>query len=1402
MTIQWNKLRSFNSSQHNAFEELVCQLANSESIEKKKKFVRIAAPDGGIESYVELENGEIYGWQAKFFLNSFSTSQWQQIGDSFKEALKNYPTLTKYYICCPVDRNNAFINGRESFLQKWETYTAKWTQEALKVGRHVAFEYWGSFELNDRLNQEHNIGKRNYWLSEHEFSLDWFSNHNQTALANLGNRYTPKINVDLPISINLEALTRSNAFKEKFTKTCHILLAELHEYSQKLRDEISIFESLKLLIPKLRQELDLNQYDLLRLIPTEFLKVNIENTLDIINKRRDQLWDIEKRNDSESYLLNNLNKVSEAIVDLKSEICSKSTQLFNGKTLLLSGEAGQGKSHLLGDFVKNKEKVNGHLFFLGQEFVEKSNIWYQILNKNLRINLLEKEFLSTLDTIAELNNERFILVIDALNEGEGRALWSAQLNGFLQLVSQYPRIGLIVSIRNTYKKIICSQLSNESLEHICEIHHNGFHDMEFDACKVFFDYYKIETPKIPLLNPEFSNPLYLKLFCESLKIQNLKAIPKGFNGIFNLINCYIKGINQVLADQLDIDSSLKLVYQAIDIIIESLLHQQSNSLIYKDIRRKVAQVLSDDISDHDARQFLDLMIKEGIITKNIPYGDEEEIVYFTYERMGDYLTIEYLTNKYTDFPSLLEWIESSENKILNLENFYYNKGLWQALSVIIPTKYNIELFDYFNFDDYHLHDFKNLIIESLIWRDPKGIDPQKIRNFLNNGALSKGNWHTFIDTLYQVIAEADHPFNGLYLHKLLSKDSLSDRDSYWTKLITKDLYNCPSIERLIKWCIDAPNHSIISKPSMVNIAIGISWLFTTTKRNLRNEVTFALSSLLIDRLDVSLDLIDYFYNTNDPYVLERVLLAIYSSILSSNNLEHLSEIADKIDKLIFQPKEGEEIYPNVLVRDYAKNIVQYYLYKLRGSLDQNVVDAITQRITPPYNSKIPQRLPKISEIDEKYKPNDKDPNFKDYYYSANRILRSMTTEYGRGTCGYGDFGRYTFQSKFHRWENMVNVDLLSNYACELIFEKYGYDVEKHGKFDRNTGYTSRYENNLERIGKKYQWLALYEVLAKVIDNYQYLSNYWNNEGELVWLKNINDLHIREIDPVFKIHVNFPKNKNEIIIPKINFDDWDGDLSTWVIKEDLPDIHPMIEFELNGEKWLVLERNLDFTEPEVFGIHDEKNKKNLWLQIRSYFIPKSKFRIAFDWLQEQHFMGRWMPEANEFHDLLCKEYYWADAYKDQIFENEWKKLERWGNNAPHNVDVMPTAERHSWESSGEENGYSFLAPNNLLIEKLSINYADTLGYWNDMEGNLIAFDPSVTSSTYSKNALAIRKLDLIKFLEENNLKIFWTVLGEKWYRGSSHGRDEIPKHRLEFSSLIEIHRGKLRGEPKIIMQDFN
>lgn len=1403
MTIHWNKIRSFNGSQNNAFEELVCQLANAEPVNKKINFIRVAAPDGGIESFVELENGKYYGWQAKFFINSFNASQWQQIEESFKEALKNYPTLCKYYICCPVDRNNAGVEGRNSFLKKWESYTKKWSHQASLIGRNITFEYWGSYELIDRLSQEKNIGKLKFWFSDHEFSMEWFKTHNQTAVANLGHRYTPEINVDLPIALNLEAVTRTKAFKERFTKISHTLLAELDETSFRIKDEISIYKNLNSLIPELRKELDLNQYDLLRQIPSNYLKEIIEDTLKIIEEKRQPLWNKKEREDSDTYLLNNLNKAFELLQNLKTEICSSAIELFNGKTLLLSGQAGQGKSHLLGDFIENKEKQNGHLFFLGQEFTEKSNIWYQILIKNLRINVLEKDFLLTLETIAELNNERFVLVIDALNEGEGRKLWPDYLNGFLKLIAEYPRISLIMTIRDSYKKQICSKLTQDSNKLICEIYHQGFNELEFDACKIFFDYYKIETPRIPLLNPEFSNPLYLKLFCESLKVQNLNTIPKGFNGIFNIINCYISGINQAISEKLDIDASLMLVNIALNVIVESQLDQQSNSLLFIEIRRKIAKVLIEDISDFQAKQFLDLMVVEGILAKNINYGCRDEIVYFTYERMGDYISVEYLLNKFSSFTELLDWIQSSNNDLFDLDNFHYNNGLWQALSVLAPVKYNVELFDYIKVVGYRLHDFKNLIIESLVWRDPNKIHKESVIIFLNEGSLSKSNWRTFFDTLYQIIAEENHPFNGVYLHEYLKRYSLADRDAFWTIFISNELSFCPAITRLIKWCLNNHNNNLISQSSMLNIAIGISWLCATTNTQTRNEATNALSSILINRIDVSIKLINLFYDTNDPYVLERVLLAIYSSILSSTQLEKLPEIASQIDELIFKTKEGQEVYPNVLIRDYAKNIIQYNLYKNNDKFNQAEIESINNRITAPYNSKLPKTFPTISEIDKIYKYNKEDPDFKDYYYSANRILWSMTTEYGRGIGGYGDFGRYTFESKFYGWNKIINIDLLSNYACKLIFDKFGYDVEKHGQFDRDIRYTSRYENGIERIGKKYQWLALYEILAQVIDCHQCSRNYWNDNNDKIWLKNINNLNIRETDPMFFINKknnNYTEYTNSI--PEIKFQNWNGDLSSWIINEDIPTINPMIEFELKGEKWLVLERNLDFSEPDEFGVYNNKNKKNLWIQIKSYFIPKINYPVAIDWLQKQHFMGQWMPEANTFNDLFCKEYYWSQAYLEQLSGNEWKNLERWGDtDLSYNVKVMSTVERHSWESRRDENNYSFLAPCNLLIEKLLINYSNTLGYWQDNEGRVIAFDPSVAISSYSKNILAIKKADLEKFLKENGLKIFWTALGSKWYTGSLYENSDAPSQRIEFSGVFELYRGKLKGEPRIIIQDF-
>ncbi|MDO4692976.1 MAG: ATP-binding protein, partial [Porphyromonadaceae bacterium] len=199
MNIEWTKLRSYNGDQKNAFEELVCQLARAEDIEGKERFVRVAAPDAGVEAYCILDNGDEFGWQAKFF-SSMGNSQWNQLQESFETALLKHPRLTRYYICIPLDRADARSSGRKSLLDRWNEKVTAWAEIAHRQWREIEFEYWGDSEIFDRLSKSEHAGRRYYWFGQDEFSDSWFSQKLEESISNLGVRYTPELNFTMPIS--------------------------------------------------------------------------------------------------------------------------------------------------------------------------------------------------------------------------------------------------------------------------------------------------------------------------------------------------------------------------------------------------------------------------------------------------------------------------------------------------------------------------------------------------------------------------------------------------------------------------------------------------------------------------------------------------------------------------------------------------------------------------------------------------------------------------------------------------------------------------------------------------------------------------------------------------------------------------------------------------------------------------------------------------------------------------------------------------------------------------------------------------------------------------------------------------------------------------------------------------
>lgn len=903
--------------------------------------------------------------------------------------------------------------------------------------------------------------------------------------------------------------------------------------------------------------------------------------------------------------------------------------------MLLSGEAGIGKSHLLGDIARIRINENkACILLLGQKFTSEESPWRQILNNLLRVKCNEHELLEALNAKAEEQGERLLFMIDAINEGKGRYFWTDHINGFIKDFTNYPWLGLVLSIRTSYEKLLTPQeLISDDIA--IRINHHGFESVEYQASSFFFSQYGIEQPSVPLLHPEFSNPLFLKLFCEGLHRSGQKRIPKGYGGITSIINFFLDNVDKALSKPSLFDYQTKLV---IKVTNELIKYKLENKLLFIPYESAI-DIANSIISRYSNRKdFVDYLISEGVLSKNIYWtnNDNEEGIYFAYERFEDHLTTAYLLEKHLDNNN--PEIAFQENGILAqyINQSYQYQGIVEALSIQLPEKIDKELYELIPENKQSRMGIAEAFIKSLIWRNPQTIK-EKTKDFVNRHILSREHtFDLFFQMVYSVSSDPEHFYNADSLHRYLMQFSLADRDSIWTTYLHYKNQDNSSMQRLIDWAFQDGNNNYLSDESRLLACKALAWLFTSTNISFRDSATKALVCLLENNTPVIWHLLVDLHNVNDPYVQERIFAAAYGAVLRSNNLDGLEKLASLIYATQFYTKRilDAEVYPNVLVRDYARNIIEYALYKNIFSL------ANPEIIRPPYNSKFPDSFPSNEEIDA-YKLDNSENGL-----SQSAILRSMVTEYGRGICSYGDFGRYTFGSAVRAWDQFNDNDL-SNYACKLIFEKYGYDTEKHGNFDRYASNGDRHNHTTERIGKKYQWLALYEVLARLSDNYQMSEGYGDNK-EYFWYEGTFEPFIRNIDPTVIHKKNKTEtNKNqETWLNKVEYNAWNDTHQNWLINSDnLPNPKHIIELkDTQGKEWLVLETYPTWSESVPIGYEQhEYPHKHLWYQIRSYFVHNEEADTLISWAKQKHFMGQWFPKNHDEYQVFSREYYWSPAY---------------------------------------------------------------------------------------------------------------------------------------------------------------
>jgi len=1417
LSLEWSRLRAWNGTQNRAFELLCNQLAGHEAVPVGSTYVAKAAPDAGVESYWIFPDGSEWGFQAKFFTSSMDPSRWGQIDGSVKTAIAKHAKLVRYTICMPIDRADPRIDKEKWFKNQWDEHVEKWKAWAAEAGCQIEFTYWGETEITDRLALEKHAGRYFFWFNKDLFTTKWFEDQLKRTIENAGPRYTPEINVSLPVSGVFDGLFRQSRFFEELAK----LRREIKKYARFSPTGFDAFASAE--IASLNKEagallglvdagLDAKINQPIKFADivsssetTREAAITYESRLNAFEKaKREEAKEKGTPPPTELYQqpsmfadsIGNVRRLLNALYGLEAFCEENSARASNSNAILLTGNGGCGKTHLYCDIATQRLRDGaGSVLLLGQHF-NSGAPWKQILDL-LGLNCQPDEFLSALEIAGELSGHLAMFSIDALNEGDGRTLWRNHLAGLLADVRRFPGIRVCLSVRSTYEDLCIPKNITEN--NLLRVGHRGFADHEYIASKTFFAFYKIKQPSVPLLVPEFQNPLFLKTFCKGLNNAGRTEIPDGMHGITAVFDFFIQSINEKLAapEYLDYDPMQQPVQKAVQ-AIASIMGTDKEAFVE---RAKAQQAINAFLPTGGYGKTLFFhLLSEGLFTENrMPSHNSADewidVVIFAYERFTDHLVAKRMLDHYADVEALqsafgvdgaLHYLAESHNSA------YFNRGLLEAFCIQIPERFGKEFPDLVPHAQ-ELDGVRAAFLESIALRNTAAFSAAT-DHYINSTVLAyQGGWDDFFEVLLTVATNPSHPHNARRLHSNLLSRGLAERDALWTLSMSEKYGQQGAVDRLVDWSTQPDDKGYIEDKSLELCGIVLGWLLTSPNRTLRDRATKGLVNLFTNRLRILQQVLHRFATVDDPYVAERLWCVAYGCALRSRIDGALTALAQFTYVVIF--KSGSPP-PNILLRDYARGIVERALY------EKLPVNVIKKRIRPPYRSDWSDNVPSMKELEEQFGwSQEKD----------NPVRAAWISIVGSVLHG-GDFERYVIgtNSGTFPWSSRrideppldaeqkrkggesFSLELARRWIFNRVVE-LGWTPEKFGDYDRNVNrhQYDRRADKTERIGKKYQWMAYYEFVARVADNFQYSARFWDssaNSYQGPWQVS----YARNIDPTSLLTAD----RGDASLPTwwsplVYVPTSDMTPEEWVKTiGDVPSPMALIQVRnpSDGSNWLVLETHRNFDEPASPGQERfDLPYRCAWYMVRSYLVKRSDEQRLLEELSNKNLWEQRMPESTDDHRVFIGEFFWSpiyDAHDDSYYGRDgWTK-------DGLSAKVCVTAEGYLRERVYDCSIFDairLLLPAKQLFEGIGLRWGGNESQFLDLDGTIATFDPSAFEA--GPSALLIKQAVFQKFLDAKDLTVIWTVLGAKqWMTGSM--RDEKWVGELQINGVYSLKNGVL------------
>jgi hypothetical protein len=1227
---------------------------------------------------------------------------------------------------------------------------------------------------------------------------------NEVAIKDAGPRYTPGLdpaapNIEITYLVDaFDALslidgwrTRAQGLSERISKACEHQARLLGRIFQRRRTTPAALVEQVQALRRLSDPTALRR-------ATALLRRNGERVVERLQQDADALWDQlsalpdEPANrDQRARVQSDMRAVSDvrtAVQGLNEYLDGPSGRFLRGENgLLLLGSWGTGKTHLLCDIARQRLQADTPALLVMASALPTGTDLLDGIAATTGLAASGEELLNELDRVGKATNTRALLMIDAINEGNQGA-WRKQLPRLARRVSQLPHVGLVVSCRRPFDEAIVTE---QAAARLLSLDHYGFQDQEFDAQLEYFSFYKLPAPSVPLITPEFTRPLFLKILCEGLKDlgrrsqqRKLREVASGQKGMTYVLEYYTKKIGREIERDLGLTSGgcwLALKGSRADAgLAGRMAASGSDWLSNEDTLLSLQASLS--LTEQQADEVLRRFIHDGLLAAAARRDDSAVVsgVQFSYQRFGDHLIARHLldTHLVADTEEALRRCFYRNRPLgapFRLDQWgrqFEEPGIAAALMLEFPERMkrsplSHELVNHLPRATRLVGPIKEVFLEGLYWRSADAFteDTDHLVSFFLTRVDDWTRDETF-EVLVGLATRPTHPYSAARLAAYLREQTMASRDQTWSEFLRRSDEQ-GNVERILAW---VERSTAERDEAAVRNEISLLSLFlTTTKRPLRDRATRALVIRGCERPDVLFDGVLQSLAFNDPYVPERTLAAAYGVAMRLWADPHGDALRQEIVPFA-RSLVRQMLLPNaphatkhVLRRGYAVGVSA-----LARKVDARAIATRQVALLNPPFAQIPSPFVDPAQINEADVEDSRGAMHMDFEnYTIGRLIP--------------DRGNYQDAHPGYQGVRLQIARRMSDLGYSAAFSELDRSIAQMQPVSRESdgGRTDRY-------GKKYSWIAFFEMYGVRAD-----------------LDLLGDRRSRERSSDCDLDPSFPVKPHEWVPPLPDlFTQAPTDYGGWLAAGPVPDYKDIFVRSdidgLAGGPWILLNGFI-----QQAGSHERET----FTFIRGLFMRQrdiTHVRNAMSTLD--HFGNSRIPDPGQDFYTYAGEIPWSPVYADDFRSASGRAQRhvspmldrfeggRWTASARVEVPVQVWSWESYHSSLNQVSGIDFLAP--ALCEKLGlVNHADTFDLWDRSGRQASVYREFDVADRFGNSSLLYLRLDLLeKYLALTKQVLVWVPWGERTlnYKLFEHGGrpqgqgvdDAYENNLYTFGELIE------------------